>query len=83
MISIAIIEDLKEVALLLQEQLNATEDMRCLQVYHNAEDAMLFLPKNPVDILIVDIGLPGAIGIEAISTLSESCPAMQFCVYGI
>ncbi|HMW40049.1 MAG: response regulator transcription factor [Saprospiraceae bacterium] len=83
MISIAILEDLKEVALLLQEQLNATEDLRCLQVYHNAEDAMYFLPKNPVDILIVDIGLPRASGIEAIRTLGESCPAMQFCMFTV
>lgn len=83
MISIGILEDLREVALLLQEQLNTTDDLRCHQVYYNAEDAMHFLPKNPVDILIVDIGLPRASGIEAIRSLGELCPAMQFCMFTV
>jgi DNA-binding NarL/FixJ family response regulator len=62
----AVLEDLKEVAEYLREILNDEEDMDCQHVYFNAEDAMHFLPKQPVDILIVDIGLPRASGIDAI-----------------
>ena len=46
-IKIAVIEDLKEVALELKELFNEVDDMSCLQVYHTAEEAMAFLPKNP------------------------------------
>ncbi|MBP6416877.1 MAG: response regulator transcription factor, partial [Chitinophagaceae bacterium] len=65
-IKIAILEDLKDVAEHLCDTFNQEEDMTCTQVYVNAEDAMHFLPANPVDILIVDIGLPRASGIDAI-----------------
>lgn len=57
-IKIAIIEDLKDVALEMQELFNEQEDLVCTQVYHSAEDAMIFLPKFPADVVIVDIGLP-------------------------
>ena len=82
-IKIAVIEDLKEVALELKELFNEVDDMSCLQVYHTAEEAMAFLPKNPADVVIVDIGLPGASGIEAIITLREQLPDTQFCMFTV
>lgn len=80
---IAILEDLKDVAHMLQDLFNEQSDMTCTQVYFNAEDAMRFLPKNCADILIVDIGLPRASGIEAIQYLSQYCPAMQYCMFTV
>lgn len=82
-IKVGILEDLKEVALMLQEIFNAEADMLCTQVYHNAEDAIHFLPQNPCDVLIVDIGLPRASGIDAISYLTQHCPKMQFCMFTV
>ncbi len=82
--NVAILEDLKEVAAILKEQLNEEKDMHCAHVYYNAEDAMNFLPKaGDVDILIVDIGLPRASGIDAIRYLSQYCPGMQFCMFTV
>ena len=83
MIQIAVLEDLKEVAQMLQEIFSEQEDMICQKLYYNAEDAMNFLPNNPVDILIVDIGLPKASGIDAIKYLTEHCPAMHFCMFTV
>jgi DNA-binding NarL/FixJ family response regulator len=80
---IAILEDLEDVAQMLCEIINDEEDMTCTQKYHNAEDAMHFLAQNPADILIVDIGLPRASGIEAMLFLSEHCPKMQFCMFTV
>jgi DNA-binding NarL/FixJ family response regulator len=82
-IKIAILEDLKDVAAHLQMIFNREEDMTCTQVYMNAEDAMHFLVANPVDILIVDIGLPRASGIDAIRYLTEHCPSMQYCMFTV
>jgi len=82
-IKIAILEDLKDVAAHLQLIFNREEDMTCAQVYHNAEDAMHFLVANPVDILIVDIGLPRASGIDAIRYLTENIPATQYCMFTV
>ena len=84
MIHVAILEDLKEVALILKEELNEQDDMICNFVYHNAEDAMNFLPQHDeVNILIVDIGLPKASGIDAIQFLTEKCPRLQFCMFTV
>ena len=82
-IKIAILEDLKEVAAHLQTIFNREDDMTCTQLYQNAEDAMHFLVASPVDILIVDIGLPRASGIDAIRFLTEHCPTMQYCMFTV
>lgn len=82
-IRIAIIEDIKEVALELQDLFDSEEGMSCKQIYYNAEDAIHFLSNNPVDIVITDIGLPRADGIDAIIAIRESCPQTQFCMFTV
>ena len=82
-LKIAILEDLKDVAQHLCDLFNQEPDMQCQQVYHNAEEAMHFLPSNAADIVIVDIGLPRASGIDAIKFLSEQCPSTQYCMFTV
>lgn len=82
-ISVAIIEDQKEVANMLRELINEHDLMYCKQVYHNAENAMSFLKEFPADVILVDIGLPGADGIEAIIALREHCPNTEFCMFTV
>lgn len=83
MIKIAILEDLHDVAEMLREMFADQQDMECTQVYYNAEDAMNFLPNHPVDVVIVDIGLPRKSGIDAIKHILEYCPATQFCMFTV
>ena len=82
-IKIAIIEDMKEVALELQYIFNEESDFECKHVYHNAEDAINFLTKFPVDIVLTDIGLPKADGISAIKNIHAECPQTQFCMFTV
>jgi len=82
-IKVAIIEDLVDIALELQELFNDEQDLSCTQVYHNAEDAIQFLSKFPADIVLADIGLPKASGIEAIIAIREACPDTQFCMFTV
>ncbi len=82
-ISVAIIEDLKEVALELKELFNEAGGIQCNQVYFNAEDAIHFLAKHPVDIVLSDIGLPKADGITAIEAIGKSCPNSLFCMFTV
>lgn len=82
-IRIAIIEDLKDIALDLRETFNDEVDLDCKQVYHDAESAISFLTQNPADVVLCDIGLPGKSGIEAIITLRERHPQMQFCMFTV
>jgi DNA-binding NarL/FixJ family response regulator len=83
MIKIAILEDLVDVAESIKAYVNEQSDMQCLHHYVNAEDAIYFMPHHEVDILIVDIGLPRASGIEALTILSDLCPKLQFCMFTV
>lgn len=83
MIRIAIIEDIREVALGVRDLINEDENLTCTQVYHTAEEALAFLPQQPPDIVISDIGLPGEDGISAIVKLRELCPQVQFCMFTV
>ena len=82
-INIAIVEDIKDIAFNLQELFNDEDDLTCQKVYHSAEDAITFLSKFPVDIVLCDIGLPGMDGITAITKLAENCPDTQFCMFTV
>jgi len=57
--NIAIVEDTPDVREFLCDIISAEPDMQCVSTYRNAEEAILGLPKEKVDIVIVDIGLPG------------------------
>ena len=82
-IRIAIVEDIVDVADVLREAINDEDDMECTQYYSNAEDALIFLPKNPPDVVVMDIGLPRKSGIEAVNQLSGQLNDTQFCMYTI
>ena len=82
-IKISIIEDLKDVAVSLQAIINTQDDMVCEHIFHNAEDAMYFIPNQDADIVIVDIGLPRASGIDAINYLKMKCPHLLFCMFTV
>lgn len=82
-ISIAIVEDLKEVAIELSHIINEEEDLVCNQVYFNAEEAITFLERSPVDLVLIDIGLPGMSGIEAIIQLKKTIPQTEFCMFTV
>ena len=83
MIKISIIEDIKDVALSVQAMINSQSDMICDHIFHNAEEAMMFVPHQDADIVIVDIGLPRASGIDAITTLKDKCPYVLFCMFTV
>ena len=82
-IEISIIEDLKDVAVSLQAIINTQDDMVCEHIFHNAEDAMHFIPNQNADVVIVDIGLPRASGIDAINYLKMKCPHLLFCMFTV
>lgn len=82
-IRVAIIEDVKDVAESLRDLFTYEPDFQCNQMYHNAEEAMTFLSKAPVDVALVDIGLPKASGIEMIKYLKNCCPEMEYCMFTV
>ncbi len=83
MINIAIIEDLPDVVEMLKIIINNEADMQCIYTYSNAEDAMHFVPLHDIDVMIIDIGLPRASGIDALKHFMIHCPKMQHCMFTV
>ncbi len=74
-LTVALIEDEKEVRSGLSYILNHTDGFRCLETYRSGEEALANLAEPP-DVLLCDIGLPGMSGIEAVRRLKERFPAL-------
>jgi len=80
-IRVGIIEDDKRIQQALRTIVSGASDMRVAGVYGNAEDAIAVLVADSPDVVIMDINLPGASGIECVRELRQPCPAAQFLMY--
>jgi two-component system, NarL family, response regulator LiaR len=63
----------------LVELINSTDGFELTGEYTNGEEAMSIL-KNPPDIVIIDIMLPGINGVELISRIKNQNDSIQFLV---
>jgi DNA-binding NarL/FixJ family response regulator len=79
-ITVAIVEDKDEIRQSLAILVNGAEGFACQGTYASAEDALDDLPVRPVDVVLMDIDLPGLNGIECVRQLKPRCPAMQFMI---
>ncbi len=77
-ISVAIVEDARDIRESLQTLLAANPDFSCAGVYENAETAIAKIPHNVPDVVLMDINLPGINGVEAVRQLKERIPAIKF-----
>jgi len=77
-ITVAIVEDIKEIREGLKILINLSNDFRCENVYSTAEQALKELPAAEPDVVLMDINLPGISGIECVKQLKPVCPDTQF-----
>ena len=84
-VSVAIVEDLHDVREGLAALIGGEPGFRCVGAYPSAEDALrAFVGNLNADVLLLDIGLPGKSGIEAlpeILALSPGLPVLMLSVY--
>jgi DNA-binding NarL/FixJ family response regulator len=78
MITVAIIEDIKEIKEGLEMLIDSDEGFTCIKTFSNGEEAMTGLPGLCPDVVLMDINLPGINGIEAVRKLKGQCPNTQF-----
>jgi len=78
MITVAIVEDIKEIREGLQTLINFSDGFCCRDVYANAETALANMPAVQPGVVLMDINLPGISGIECVHRLKPLCPASQF-----
>jgi DNA-binding NarL/FixJ family response regulator len=79
MIKVAIVEDIDDIRKGLAMIINSNDGIECKYAFADAEKAFDVLSVQPVDVVLVDINLPGGInGIELVHRLKPIHPAMQF-----
>ncbi|MGJ8651250.1 MAG: response regulator [Opitutaceae bacterium] len=80
-IRICIIEDHTDFRKTLIAAIDSTETLTCEASFSNAEDAFEYFKSNPKpDVLVLDLGLPGIDGIEAIPQFCELSSEMKVLV---
>ncbi|MEP2775008.1 MAG: response regulator transcription factor [Luteolibacter sp.] len=80
-ISVCLIEDHSEFRRALLEAIVTTDNMSCNGSFSSAEAAISHLEKgNRPDIIVLDLGLPGMDGLDAIPNILQICPEAKILV---
>ena len=77
-IKVAIVEDSDDIRESLHLLINGSNGFECVNVYPDAEIALEELPSKEIDVVLMDINLPGKSGIECVSLLKDKMPQTQF-----
>ena len=73
-ITVAVVEDVEGIRENLAALLNRAPGYRCVGAYPDAERALAALQESNPEVILMDINLPGASGIEATRALKEFRP---------
>lgn len=78
MIQVGVVEDDNNVRESLSILINGTEGFCCEHTFETAEEAIATIPLLNLDVVLMDIQLPGINGIECVNVLKSQCNAVQF-----
>ena len=76
----AIVEDDAEIRELLRATLGRTEQLKVVGAFAEASGFLTGLPKLGVDVVLMDINMPGMNGIDCIREAKPLAPAVQYLV---
>ena len=77
-ITVSIVEDNEQLRTTLARVLNRADGFKCVSHYGDAESALVGLPKDKAEVVLMDINLPGMNGVECVSQLKAALPSTQF-----
>jgi DNA-binding NarL/FixJ family response regulator len=77
MIQVAIVEDDTKLRETLVRYLSGQPGFHCLHACPSAEAALDAIPRDPPDVVLMDINLPGIDGIECVARLRAALPALK------
>ena len=77
MITVAIVDDDKDVRDGIAVLINGTGGYQCVGAYASAEEAIDQIPKAAIDVVLMDINMPQVSGIECVTKLKQRQPSLQ------
>jgi len=75
--TISIVDDEVGLRQSIIRYLNVTKEFRCLSQYDSAEDALVHLPNDKPNIVLMDIKMSGMDGIECVKQLKSLMPDVE------
>lgn len=76
-IRVAIVEDDTLVRENLSQLIDDAAGFRCTGAYATAERALNQIPRDPPDVVLMDLNLPGVSGVECVRRLNKLMPRLQ------
>jgi DNA-binding NarL/FixJ family response regulator len=73
-VTVSIVEDNEQLRGTLARVISRADGFRCLSQYGDAESALEGLPKEPPEVVLMDINLPGMNGVECVRRLKQTAP---------
>jgi len=77
-IKVAIVDDDEGIRTSLATLIHRAAAVKLTGDYPDAETALIEIPRNPPDVVLMDINLPGIKGPECVRQLKTQLPAVQF-----
>ena len=77
-IHIAIVEDDNDIRQTLTLILDGSRGFSCKYAFPDGESALASIANLPIDVVLMDIDLPGKSGIEVTRQLKQHCPNVDF-----
>jgi DNA-binding NarL/FixJ family response regulator len=77
-ISVSIVEDDKTARRILSEWIREADGIQCVKTHENAETALVALPQEKPDVVLMDINMPGLSGIECVRQLKPQMMGTEF-----
>lgn len=78
--TVAIVEDNGTICASLERVIEASDDIRCIGTSRNAEHALRTIPREPPEVVLMDIELPGLSGIECTARLKKLLPNLRVLI---
>jgi DNA-binding NarL/FixJ family response regulator len=82
-ITVAIVEDNEEICSMLAKLIAHEPKLDCVCTCSSGEIALEILPKQPPQVVIMDIRLPGISGIQCTARLRQLLPETEILVYTV
>src|SRR5260370_40185840 len=79
-IHVAIVEDERRTREGLRDLIEGSEGFLCMNAWGSMEDALASEWPAPLNVILLDLGLPGMSGIEGIPMLRKRCPGTALVV---
>lgn len=82
-IRVSIVEDDTTIRETLRALFTYEDGLEPFTVHSTAEDALMRLGETCPDVVIMDINLPGASGIDCVRQMSQRCSGTQYLMYTV